>query len=68
MWENIMNIDKRRWTNEYIENNIGKLSAQIIINQLIELNWNLWFIGNTEGNTLYTVDFSSGENSTLSLL
>ena len=29
MWENIMNIDKRRWTNEYIENNIGKLSAQI---------------------------------------
>ena len=61
MWENIMNIDKRKWTDEYIENNIGKLSAQIIINQLIELNWNLWFIGNTEGNTLYTVDFSSGE-------
>lgn len=56
-----MNIDKRQWTNEYIENNIGKLGAQIIINQLIEFNWNMWFIGNTEGNALYTVDLSSGE-------
>ena len=48
-----MNIDKRQWTNEYIESNIGKLGAQIIINQLIEFNWNMWFIGNTEGNALY---------------
>ena len=56
-----MKMDRRQWTNEYIENNAGKLGAQIIINQLIDFNWNMWFIGNTEGNALYTVDLSSGE-------
>ncbi len=56
-----MLIDSRKWSNEHIENNIGRLGAQIIINQLIDNKWNMWFIGNTDGNSLYTVDLSSGE-------
>ena len=56
-----MKIDSRKWTSEHIENNIGKLSAQIIINQLIDNGWHMWFVGNTDGNSLYTVDLSSGE-------
>jgi hypothetical protein len=56
-----MLIDSRKWSNEHIENNVGRLAAQIIINQLINNKWNMWFIGNTDGNSLYTVDLSSGE-------
>ena len=56
-----MKIDSRKWTTEHIEKNIGKLSAQIIINQLITNSWKMWFVGNVDGNSLYTVDLSSGE-------
>tara|TARA_R100001244_G_scaffold65729_1_gene54312 strand:- start:949 stop:1536 length:588 start_codon:yes stop_codon:yes gene_type:complete len=56
-----MKIDSRKWTSEHIESNIGKLSAQIVINQLIDNGWHMWFVGNTDGNSLYTVDLSSGE-------
>ena len=56
-----MKIDARKWTPEHIESKIGMLSAQIIINQLITNGWKMWFVGNTDGNSLYTVDLSSGE-------
>ena len=56
-----MKIDSRKWTTDHIEKNIGKLSAQIIINQLINNDWKMWFVGNIDGNSLYTVDLSSGE-------
>lgn len=56
-----MNIDNRKWSNEYIASNKGKLGAQIIMNELISNSWDMWFIGNTNGNSLYTVDLSNGE-------
>ena len=56
-----MKIYSRKWTTDHIEKNIGKLSAQIIINQLISNEWKMWFVGNIDGNSLYTVDLSSGE-------
>ena len=56
-----MLIDSRKWTTDHIEKNVGRLGAQIIVNQLIVNKWNMWFIGNTDGNSLYTVDLSSGE-------
>ena len=56
-----MKIDSRKWTTEHIENNVGKLGAQIIVNELIKNEWKMWFVGNTNGNSLYTVDLSSGE-------
>ena len=56
-----MKADERKWTNKHIESNIGKLGAQIIVNQLIDNEWKFWFVGNTDGNSLYTVDLSSGE-------
>ena len=56
-----MKTDARKWTNEHIESNIGKLGAQIIVNKLIDNDWKMWFVGNTDGNSLYTVDLSSGE-------
>ena len=56
-----MKIDSRKWTTEHIENNVGKLGAQIIVNELIKNEWKMWFVGNTTGNSLYTVDLSSGE-------
>lgn len=56
-----MEIDKRKWTAEHIESNVGKLTAQIILNNLIKNNWKMWFIGNTDGNCLYTVELSNNE-------
>ena len=56
-----MLIDSRKWTIEHIEKNVGRLGAQIIVNPLIVNKWKMWFIGNTDGNSLYTVDLSSGE-------
>jgi len=56
-----MEIDKRKWTAEYIENNVGKLTAQIVLNNLIGNGWKMWFIGNTDGNCLYTVELSNNE-------
>lgn len=56
-----MQIDKRKWTAEHIESNVGKLTAQIILNNLIKNNWKMWFIGNTDGNCLYTVELSNNE-------
>tara|TARA_R100000426_G_C4817000_1_gene108841 strand:+ start:824 stop:1453 length:630 start_codon:yes stop_codon:yes gene_type:complete len=56
-----MQKDKRKWTAEYIEGNVGKLTAQIVLNNLIDNNYKMWFIGNTDGNCLYTVELSNNE-------
>ena len=56
-----MEIDKRKWTAEYIEGNVGKLTAQIVLNNLIDNGYKMWFIGNTDGNCLYTVELSNNE-------
>ena len=56
-----MQKDKRKWTAEYIEGNVGKLTAQIVLNNLIYNGYKMWFIGNTDGNCLYTVELSNNE-------
>ena len=56
-----MQIDKRKWTTEYIESNVGRLTAQIVLNNLIDNGYKMWFIGNTDGNCLYTVELSNNE-------
>ena len=56
-----MQKDKRKWTAEYIEGNVGKLTAQIVLNNLIDIGYKMWFIGNTDGNCLYTVELSNNE-------
>ena len=49
-----MQKDKRKWTAEYIEGNVGKLTAQIVLNNLIDNGYKMWFIGNTDVPTLVT--------------
>ena len=56
-----MQKDKRKWTAEYIEGNVGKLTAQIVLNNLIDNGYKMWFIGNTDGNCLYTVELANNE-------
>lgn len=56
-----MQKDKRKWTAEYIEGNVGRLTAQIVLNNLIDNGYKMWFIGNTDGNCLYTVELSNSE-------
>ena len=56
-----MKLDKRKWSIEQIEKNNGKLGAQIVVNQLIQKKWKMWFISNIEGNTIYSVGLTSGE-------
>tara|TARA_B100000085_G_scaffold33435_1_gene27502 strand:+ start:1201 stop:1830 length:630 start_codon:yes stop_codon:yes gene_type:complete len=56
-----MQKDKRKWTAEYIEGNVGRLTAQIVLNNLIDNGYKMWFIGNTDGNCLYTVELSNNE-------
>ena len=36
-----MQKDKRKWTAEYIEGNVGKLTAQIVLNNLIDNNYKM---------------------------
>ena len=55
--------DNRKWTHEEIESNPGRLAAQIIFNQLFDNNFYMWFVGNTEGNQLYTVTLSNEEKA-----
>ena len=55
--------DMKKWTNEEIEDNPGRLAGQIILNQLLDNNFHMWFIGNTEGNQLYTVTLSNEEKA-----
>jgi len=55
--------DERKWSNEEIENKPGRLGAQIIFNNLIKNNFYMWFVGNLEGNQLYTVTLSNEEKA-----
>jgi len=55
--------DLRKLSNEEIENKPGRLAAQIIFNKLIKEDFNMWFVGNVEGNQLYTVQLSNEEKA-----
>ena len=55
--------DLRKWTREEIESAPGKLAAQIVFNQLIRNKFFMWFVGNVEGNQLYTVTLSNKEKA-----
>ena len=58
--------DLRKWTREEIESAPGKLAAQIVFNQLIRNKFFMWFVGNVEGNQLYTVTLSNKEKALVS--
>ena len=60
--------DMRKWTNEEAESNPGRLAAQIILNQLIDNKFRMWFVGNTEGNQLYTVTLSNEEKAVVGFI
>tara|TARA_Y100000310_G_scaffold93394_1_gene90901 strand:+ start:283 stop:897 length:615 start_codon:yes stop_codon:yes gene_type:complete len=55
--------DMRKLTREEIEDKPGRLAGQIILNQLHDNVFHMWFIGNTEGNQLYTVTLSNEEKA-----
>ena len=55
--------DMKKLTREEIEDKPGRLAGQIILNQLLDNNFHMWFIGNTEGNQLYTVTLSNEEKA-----
>ena len=58
--------DLRKWTWEEIESTPGRLAAQIVFNQLIRNKFFMWFVGNVEGNQLYTVTLSNKEKALVS--
>ena len=58
--------DLRKWTNEEIENQPGRLAAQIVLNRLIKIDFQMWFVGNVDGNQLYTVTLSNEEKAIVS--
>ena len=55
--------DLRKWSTEEIEGTPGKLAAQIVFNTLIKNDFHMWFVGNLEGNQLYTVTLSNEEKA-----
>jgi len=55
--------DIRQWTREEIEGAPGRLAAQIVFNNLIKNDFHMWFVGNVEGNQLYTVMLSNEEKA-----
>ena len=55
--------DMNKLTYEEIEAKPGRLASQIILNQLYDNDFHMWFIGNTEGNQLYTVTLSNEERA-----
>ena len=55
--------DLRKFSNEEIEGKPGRLAAQIVFNRLIANEFNMWFVGNVEGNQLYTVTLSNEEKA-----
>ena len=59
----ILKKDMRKLTREEIEDKPGRLAGQIILNQLHDNVFHMWFIGNTEGNQLYTVTLSNEEKA-----
>ena len=55
----------KKSTAEEIENKPGKLAAQIVFNTLIKNDFHMWFVGNLEGNHLYTFNLSNEEREQL---
>ena len=55
--------DLRKHSSEEIENRPGRLAAQIVFNTLIKNDFHMWFVGNLEGNQLYTVNLSNEERA-----
>ena len=58
--------DLRKWSHEEIESQPGKLAAQIVFNRLVKNDFHMWFIGNVDGNQLYTVTLSNEEKAIVS--
>ena len=55
--------DLRKWTTEEIESKPGRLAAQIVFNRLVKNNFQMWFVGNVDGNQLYTVTLSNEQKA-----
>ena len=55
--------DMNKLTYEEIEAKPGRLAGQIVLNQLYDNDFHMWFVGNTEGNKLYTVTLSNDEKA-----
>ena len=55
--------DMNKLTYEEIEAKPGRLAGQIVLNQLYDNDFHMWFVGNTEGNQLYTVTLSNEEKA-----
>ena len=60
--------DMNKLTYKEIEDKPGRLAGQIVLNQLYDNDFHMWFIGNTEGNQLYTVTLSNEEKAIVGLL
>ena len=55
--------DLRKWSHEEIESQPGRLAAQIVFNRLVKNDFHMWFVGNVEGNQLYTVTLSNEQKA-----
>ena len=55
--------DMNKLTYKEIEAKPGRLAGQIVLNQLYDNDFHMWFVGNTEGNQLYTVTLSNEEKA-----
>ena len=55
--------DMNKLTYKEIEDKPGRLAGQIVLNQLYDNDFHMWFVGNTEGNQLYTVTLSNEEKA-----
>ena len=55
--------DLRKWSAEEIESKPGKIAAQIVFNTLIKNDFHMWFVGNLDGNQLYTVTLSNEDKA-----
>jgi hypothetical protein len=55
--------DLRKFSIEEIESKPGRLAAQIVLNRLIKNEFYMWFVGNVDGNQLYTVTLSNEEKA-----
>jgi len=60
--------DMRKLTRQEIEDRPGRLAGQIILNQLHDNKFRMWFVGNTEGNQLYTVTLSNEEKAVVGFI
>ena len=55
--------DLRKWSHEEIESRPGRLAAQIVFNRLVKNDFQMWFVGNVDGNQLYTVTLSNEQKA-----